>query len=198
MPMYLEGVVLKFDEVFCPSSGRYVMVKARAFDTQIADGDTIPVHIEHGGRAGLRPAEIFATKTALIFRAEIPEKFADQFVPFSDSALTYFAASAGFDHIGSHVVKCSGSDVHVAIEAKLSEISLVKKPAIESTFVRIVTRDDESKLQDDAELIELAGRVININRAIDAGTTGEMKYWSVESDYDRAAARFTRMLSELT
>jgi phage head maturation protease len=197
----IQGVFCELNKCF--AHGKEVLyLKPGVFDSW-ADNDDVRLLIAHEGKSLATTADrldIYLGDDALTFRFKMPESWGGE--PFSDAAgdvETYFAASCGFKYNAYETVTIDGVEVKIISSATLEEISLVKDPAVKGTYARIVSIDACNSLEDDHNLIKLAGRIITLHRKVKALETGdEIQYSHVTTPYERASDRFTSALQALT
>jgi len=141
---------------------------------------------------------------SLAFRYFIP-KISDNDVPdvadMADDIESYFGISVNHTPTKSEKVSIDGVDVTMVHESRLIEISMLStEPAVKSTYGYFATMESCNELKHDVEtgVFDLRGKAISIHRKITATeNNGVVKYSHQTSDYDRAAAKFTRLLAKL-
>jgi len=143
-----------------------------------------------------RTVELYAGEKGLAFRMTLPDSDDDSFSAFSGDHDTYLACSIGYKDAKIKTMTIEGVQVACVVKATLEEVSIVRKPAVDTTFARIVNLDRCSSLADDYAMIHLTGRYVNLHRRAMA-VDGVVNHNHSTSDYDRAADRFETALRRL-
>jgi hypothetical protein len=195
----IQGIAFEYNKLFVTDSLAW-LAKAGCFGS-ISDVDLLIDHTGNSFANNDNRLDIFSGDNALVFRAYFPDKwFANDLKEQIDEVETYWAVSAGFTVKKTETIECDGVPVKVILEAKLNELSLTHNaPVIDSTYSRLVSEDKCGSLEDDYPMIMTVGRFVSLHRkAMATENDGEVKYAHSPSAYDRAADRFTWMLSRLT
>jgi HK97 family phage prohead protease len=199
----IQGKAADFNKPF-QNGDEVWMLQAGCFDKSLDSSRDVKIFLNHdsehclGSRNNNR-LQIHAGEESMIFRFLLPvDSKGVSFAEFADDLESYLGVSIGFAATKYDKAVIDGIEVKTITEGELQEISLTnRKPAISTTFARFVSWQKCSpNLEDDYDLINLAGRVISIHRKAQADG-GEIKYAHTPSPYDRAANSFLRTLEKL-
>jgi phage head maturation protease len=195
----IQGVATEFNRVLQHGDG-LLYLQAGCFDESMRS-NSVKLLMDHDENKQLsKDLEVYAGKSALIFRFPIPSKSRDILSDFADEPDSYWPVSIGMADIKTEQVTVDGTPVTVVVEATLTEISLLSSgsPAVKSTFARVASLETCDDLRDDYERFKTYGAFVSLHRKFKSSENdGVVKYHHSPTSYDRAASRFERALMNL-